>query len=533
MSNQKAGLMQLINFKTFIPPAVLLTLGVIFGAAFPQEFGAASNKVLGFITEQLGWMFTLGSIILLLFCFWAGFSKYGRIKLGGPEAKPQMSLFSWFAVSFTSSLAIGISYWCVAEPMTHFMNPPGFLGIEGGTAEAAQMALRYTYLHWAFVPFAIYASAGVAVAFLFFNAGKPFRVSSALYPLVGEKANGGIGNLVDAIAIFAMVGGIGTSLGLGTMQIAGGLEYAFGLKSGISTLAAIILIMTVLYTTVACSGLLKGIKWVGNLNMGMYFFLLLFIFILGPTRAIIENIITSAGDYIQNFIPITTNVDPILQSGFHEGWTTFYWAWWLAFAPLTGLFMIKLAKGRTVRQFVLMNLFAPASFVLIWFGTFGTAGIFSDMFQGTNIGQIISEEGSAIALFALLKNYPLFSFMSVFALILVGISFNTQAEAVCLTLSTMTTVGYDASGNEKAPPKPMIIFWGVLMGLITIILLYTGGEQAFKALQTSVVVCGLPIIFLQVIMAGAYVKCMKNCKQYDKVGTFDHPAYKDIVADQN
>lgn len=529
---EKKSFFQLVNKRVFYPTAVLLTLAVALGAIFPVKFGEVATGLLSFITEQFGWMFTLATVILLLFCFWAGFSKYGRIRLGGPHAKPQMSVFSWFAVSFTSSLAIGVSYWCVAEPMTYFMTPPAFLEISAQSVEAATMALRYTYLHWSFVPFAIYTSAGVAVAFLFYNARKPFRVSTALYPLIGEKANGSIGNLVDAVAIFAMVAGMGTSLGLGTMQIVGGLEYVFGIQGGIVTLTVIVLLMTVIYTCVACSGILKGVKVVGNVNMLLYFLVLFFVFAFGPTRNILENTITAVGDYMFNFIPLATNLDPLKQTGFHESWTTFYWAWWFAFAPLTGLFMIKLAKGRTIRQFVMVNLVGPASFIFIWFGTFGSSAIFMDMFQGTTIGQMIVENGSSIAMFALLENLPFKTITSIIVLILVALSFNTQAEAVSVTLAAMTTVGFDDSGNEKEPPKMMIIFWGVLMGAITIILLYAGGEQAFQALQSSVVVFGLPIVILQVVMAFAYVKCMLQCKKWDKVGTFDHPEYKDIVADQ-
>ena len=532
MKEKRNGFWSMINKQVFIPPAVLLVISVLFGALFPQQFAEGSGKVLGYITKNFGWMFTLGSIILLVFCLWAGFSKYGKIPLGGPKAKPEMGMFSWFAVSFTSSLAIGISYWCVAEPMTYYMNPPAFLGLKGQTVEAAEAAMRYVYLHWSLIPFAIYASAGIAVAFLFHNAKMPFRVSSALFPLLGKRVNGSAGNAVDAITIFAMVGGIGTSLGLGTMQIASGLQYVFGVNSGIAVQTLIVLVMSVAFIAVACSGVLKGVKWVGNINMILYFFVLIFVFIFGPTRGIIENTITSAGDYLFHFIPLATNLDPIRQTGFHESWTTFYWAWWLAFAPLTGLFMIRLAKGRTIREFVMVNLVAPASFVLIWFGTFGSAGIFSDMFGGTNLGQIIAEKGSAFAMYAMLENYPMPIFMSAVVLILVAISFNTQAEAVCITLSAMSTVGFDEAGNEKEPPKPMIIFWGVIMAAITIVLLYTGGTSAFQALQTSVVVCGLPIIFLQVLMAFAYVKCMSKCKDYDLVGTFDDPRYQDIIQDQ-
>lgn len=443
-----------------------------------------------------------------------------------------MTMFEWFAVSFTSSLAIGVSYWCVAEPMTYYMNPPAFTGVEGQTTEAAVLAMRYAYHHWAFIPFAIYTSAGVAVAFLFYNCGKPFRVSSSLDPLFGNKNNSTLANFVDAVCIFAMVGGIGTSLGLGAMQIVAGMKYVFGIESNIGSLTAIIVVMAIIYTVVATTGIHKGIKHVGTFNMYMYFALMFFVFAFGPTRHILENIITASGDYIFNFIPLSMNLDPIKQTGWHESWTIFYWAWWFVFAPLTGLFMVKLAKGRTIRQFVLVNMIAPASFILIWFGTFGTAGIFSDMFAGTEIGKKIIEFGSEIAMFELLSHYPFTTLTCITTMVLVGLSFNTQAEAVAYTLAAMTTVGFDSAGNENDPPKIVIVFWGIIMAAITIILLYTGGKNSMLALQTSVVFCGLPIIFLQVLMAYSYYKCMKQCKKYDIVGTFDDPQYKDIVADQ-
>lgn len=524
--------MDLVNKQAFFPPAIILVILVIIGAVFPASFGDYAGRALSWITENLGWFFTASSVVLLVFCLWAGFSKYGKIKLGGPDAKPQLSKLSWFAVSFTSSLAIGVSYWCVSEPMTFFQSPPTFLGIEPNSVEAAQVAMRYTYLHWSFIPFAIYVAAGLSVAFLFYNAKLPFRISSSLYPILGERAlKGKVSNAIDAFAAFSMVGGLGASLGMGTMQIASGIEYVLGIESNITVWTGIIVVMTVLFISVACSGILKGVKWVGNVNMMLYFAILIFVFVNAPTRSIIEAIITSVGDFVYNFVPLATNLDPIQQTGWHEGWTIFYWAWWISVAPLTGLFMIKLAKGRTIREFVLINLVAPACFVFIWFGTFGYAGIFSDMFSGSNIAGIIAESGTPVGMFALLQQYPLAMLTSVVAIILVAMSFNTQAEAVCVTLAALTSVGFDESGNEKDPPKPIVIFWGLALSSIALILLYAGGEQALGALQSAIVVCALPIVILQVVMAYSYFKCMMNCEKYDKVGTFDDARYKSIVAD--
>ncbi len=517
-----------------MPPAIIITFVVTFGAVFPTTFDSGSQALLSFITQYFGWLFVLGSLVLLGFCFWAGFSKYGRIKLGGPNAQPEMSMFKWFAVSFTASMAIGITYWCVAEPMTYFMKPPDFLGLASASADSAKMALRYCYLHWTFIPFAIYSSVGISIAFLFYNAGKPFRVSTALHPLIGERGiYGTVGYLVDALAIFAIVCGIGTSLGFGTMQIVGGIEYIFGFKGNTFITTAIIVGMAFIYITVACTGIHKGVKYLGTINMYLYFFLMIFVFIFGPSISMIENTITATGDFLANFLPLVTDLDPIKQTGWHENWTIFYWAWWLSFAPLTGLFMIKLAKGRTVKQFLIVNLIAPCLFMFLWFGVFATAAMFSDMFAGTTIGQQVIEHGTQVSVFALLKQYPFFGFTSVLLLLLVALSFNTQAEASAITLAIMTTVGFDKFGNEQDPPKSIVIFWGSLIAALTIILLYTGGENAYNALQTAVIVAGLPIMILQLFMAYGYYKAMKRCAKYDIVGTFKHPAYKYIAINGN
>ncbi len=525
----KQSLWSSINKGVFFPPAILLTIAITFGAMYPVEFGKYMGIALAYITEQLGWLFTLGSMTIIAFCMWAGFSKYGRIRLGGPKATPAMTKFQWFAVSFTASLALGVSYWGVAEPMTYFMTPPTFLGIEGQSVDSANVAVVFSYLHWTFVPFSIYAACGICVAFLFYNCGKPFRVSTALYPLLGDKAYGPIGNTVEAICIFSTVGGIGTSMGLGIMQIGGGLEYVFGVNMDTTGMIILIVAMGFIYSFVATTGVHKGIKVVGSFNMYLYFFLLAFVFFFGPTRVIIENTLTSSGQFLMQFLPMVSNVDPFARTGWVEGWTIFYWAWWLAFAPLAGLFLVKLAKGRSVRDFVIVNIIAPTLFIFMWFGTMGTAGIASDLFNGTAIGATIQQYGTEIAVYELLRQYPMAFFTSGVAILLAGLSFNTTAEAIAFTLAAMTTVGFDEKGEEKDPPKSIIIFWGVGMALLTMILLIAGGEQSMQALQTSVIVCGLPIIIIELVMCASYFKCMQNCRDYDIVGTFDDPLYMDIA----
>ncbi|MEG1479319.1 MAG: BCCT family transporter, partial [Clostridiales bacterium] len=349
--------------------AILITVAVIIGIVIPEQFGKAANWAFGFTTTNFGWFYAVGSTLLLVFCLWAGFSKYGKIKLGGKDAKPEMSFFSWFAVALTSGIAIGIVFYGIAEPLGNFTSPPGFTGWEANSPDAAEGALKYVFMHWGLHPYAIYTAAGLCCAFMFWNAKKKFQVSSSLYPIFGEKMNGTPGKIINGLCIFAIVGGIGTSLGIGVTQLSAGINYVFGTNYSDTALALFVISgMAIFYITAACTGLHKGIKYVSNANMYIYFALMIWAFLFGGTLFILNNTSTAIGQYIALIIPQSFYLEPVKQTGWVSGWTIFYWAWWLSFAPLVGLFLIKLAKGRTIRQFVLVNMVAPSVFAIAWFG---------------------------------------------------------------------------------------------------------------------------------------------------------------------
>lgn len=514
LEEKEQGFWNIINYKVFLPPAILLVVAVIIGLVDPDAFGKAASATLKFTLAKFGWFYTLGSTFLLGFCLWAGFSRYGDVKLGGPEAKPELSIYTWWAISICAGIAIGIVFWGVAEPMAHYTNPPPFLHIEGKSLEAGETALRYSFFHWTFHTYGIYVSAAICIAFAFYNSRKPFKVSSSLFPLIGNRIGGGWGHFVDGLAIFAIVGGVGTSLGFGTMQIASGLDFLWGVKSSGTIWLLIILFLTGCYTISSYTGLQRGIKFLSRNNIRLYFLLMVFLLVVGPTIHILENTLTAVGDYLFNLVPMSLYLDPMEKSGWPGSWSNFYWAWWLAFAPIVGLFLARLAYGRTIRQFVLVNLIGPALFGIAWFGLFGSSAIYLDHFQNAGIGAIIKEAGNEVSLYALFQQLPFSGVTIILGVLAICISFITLADSMTSTIAAMTTKGFGQTKTEKEPPARMKVFWGVVMGLLSYVLLVSGGASA---LQTSVIVCGLPILVLQLVMAVAHIKAMRNLGTYDKV----------------
>ena len=514
VAEDSRGFLGLINFKVFLPPATLLVLAVIFGLIDPDAFGKAASATLSFTLARFGWFYTLGSTFLLCFCLWAGFSRYGDVVLGGPEAKPEMSVYTWWAISICAGIAIGIVFWGVAEPMAHYTNPPPFLHLEAQSLAAGETALRYAFFHWTFHTYGIYVSAALCIAFAFYNTQKSFKVSSSLFPLLGNRVDGNWGHFIDGLSIFAIVGGVGTSLGFGTMQIASGLDFLWGVESSGTIWLMIILFLTACYTISSYTGLQRGIKFLSRNNIRLYFILMAFLLIAGPTIHILENTLTAVGDYFANLVPMSLFLDPMEKSGWPGSWSNFYWAWWLAFAPIVGLFLARLAYGRTIRQFVLVNLIGPAVFGMVWFGLFGSSAIYLDHFQNAGIASIIKESGNEVSLYALFQQLPFSGVTIILGVLAICISFITLADSMTSTIAAMTTKGYGDTRTEKEPPARMKIFWGAVMGLLSYVLLVSGGASA---LQTSVIVCGLPILVLQIVMAVAHVKAMKNLDTYDKV----------------
>jgi len=507
----------MLNLKVFLPAAIPLVFAIALGFIYKDEFGQVVGSVLAITLDNFGWFYTMGSTFLLAVTLWACFSKYGKIKLGGPEAKPEMGFFTWFAIALTSGIAIGICFFGVAEPMTHYLAPPIFSGIEGKSLIAGETALRYTYFHWTFHTYGCYTSISLCIALAFYNSKRPFKVSSGLYGLVGDKTNGTLGGVCDCLGLFAIVGGVCTSLGFGALQIGGGLEYIWSIKSTPIVFGLIVLILAVVYTFSSYTGLNRGITIISTWNMRLYFYCLIFLVLVGPTVHMLEALSTAVGDYFQNIIGMSLYAEPMFKSGWVGNWSDFYWAWWLSFAPLVGLFLIRLGYGRTIKEYVLVNLVAPSAFGMVWFAFFGSTAIYYDHFQAANIGEEIAQFGNQVSIYALFEQMPLASINKIVGILIVAISFITLAHSMTSTCAAMTTKGFGESREDMEAPGIMKIFWGALMGLAAWLCLVAGGTQG---LQTVAIICGLPILVMQIAMMFGLIRWFRNQKDFDKVSKF-------------
>lgn len=496
-----------IEKGVFYPPAILLGLALLIGIISPEGFAIGANAALKFTLDYFGWLYLLGTFIFFAFVLFVTVSPIGKVKLGGPDAKPELSLWNWWAIALCAGIAIGIVFWGVAEPLYHYYGPPSIAGVEAQSPGSAVAALQIAYLHWSFHPYAIYSVIGLAIAFAVYNLKQPFRVSSALYPIIGEQVHGFLGKTVDSISIFAITGGVVTSLGLGTMQLAGGLKYLIGITPNNFIYLIIIAVVTACYTISSYTGLHRGIRILSNYNAQIFIGLMIFIFLFGPTKFLLDLGVQAFGSYIQNIVPMSFWADPYgVGQGWNGGWTIFYWAWWLAFAPIVGMFLARISYGRTIREFLLVNVTAPALFGILWFTTFGGAAIYLDSFKKAGIMEAINSNGVEVALYALFGNFPL-SFITVpVAFITIAISFITLADSMTSTVATMTTKNL----ISDEPPAGMKIFWGVVMGGLTILFLIISGAGGTKALQTSSIVAALPIVFLELAALVALILAFYN-----------------------
>lgn len=524
-TTEKKGFFDIVNKWVLFPSGIALLIFVLIGVFIPNQFAAGASAALNFVTKYFSWFITPVAFFTVIFCLWAAFSKYGKIRLGGPDAKPKMKTGVWFAITLTSGIAVGINYYGVYEPVWLAYNPPPFLHLEAMSTEAILKSMEYTLLHWALHPYAIYTAIGVCLVFLIYNSKKKYRIATSLYPLLGEKTYGWIGNLVDALSIFVIVGGIATSLGFATLQIARGLDLIIGFESNAVNWLIIVAIMTAFYTISSISGLHKGITYVSNLNTFLYFFVLIFSFVVIDPFNVLELTISSMGGYVQNFINLSLFLDPIEKTGWIGGNNVFFNTWFFVFAPLCGLFFVKLAYGRTIREFVMVNLIAPSIFIFAWFGIFGGGSIILEMLGNSTIYQDIVNVGSDMALYAFFNQLPWSEFMNVIALIIVILSFVTLAESMTMSISAMTLKEFEDETGEAKPPRIISIFWGTIMALAAYVLLITGGENATNALQTSCIVCGLPIAIVACFQMAAHFKAMKHLELYDEYSKGDLSVY--------
>jgi glycine betaine transporter len=494
---ERGDLMKKVTPVFFV--SVIVTVLFIIWGLLPREkfptlnLDTITTKVHSFILEKFGWFYLLSASIFLVFAFILIFSKYGNIRLGKDNEEPEYNFLTWFAMLFSAGMGIGLVFWGVAEPLYHYYSPPF---VEGQTNEAARAAMRYSYFHWGLHPWAIYTVVALSLAYTQFRKHSPGVISSTLRPILGDRVDGGLGVFINFIAVFATVFGVATSLGLGAIQIGGGISYLFdGVSNTISTQLMIVAVVTVLFMLSAQTGLNRGIKYLSNINIFLAILLMLFLLFVGPTNFIMDVFTSTIGQYLQNLPSMSFRLAPFEQDiTWFQDWTIFYWAWWIAWAPFVGSFIARISRGRTVREFVIGVLAVPTIFGMLWFAVFGGTGIYLEHFIGKNIMEVMSNKGVEIALFTVFENFPLTTLLSAIAIVLISTFFITSADSATFVLGMQTTNG------SLNPSNQVKFVWGIIQSATAAILLWNGG---LAALQRASIIAALPftVIMLMIVVS--------------------------------
>ncbi|WP_181348972.1 BCCT family transporter [Thalassobacillus sp. CUG 92003] len=492
--------------KVFYISVVVAFLFIIWGV-IPEDtlptwnLSNVTGQVQSFLTEKFGWFYLLSATGFLGFAIFLVFSKYGNIKLGKPDDEPEYPYITWFAMLFSAGMGIGLVFWGTAEPIQHFHSPP--FG-DSTTDEAAKVAMRYSFFHWGLHPWAIYAVIALALAYFKFRKNAPGVVSAALTPLIGEeRVKGPIGTGIDFIAVFATIFGVATSLGLGALQISGGLAFIVpGLDDSFLLQLSIIGIVTVLFMISAMTGLNKGIKYLSNTNIVLAIGLMLFLLFAGPTNFIMDLFTTTFGSYVGNLPDMSFRLTPFSDdSSWVQGWTIFYWAWWISWAPFVGTFIARVSKGRTIREFILGVLLVPTIFGGLWFSVFGGTAISLEYFDGVDIFSDVNNIGEEVALFSMLQHVPLGIIMSIIGLTLISTFFITSADSATFVLGMQTT------GGSLNPRNQVKFVWGIIQAGTASVLLWQGG---LGALQTAAIISAFPFTFIMIAMCFSLYKAFKD-----------------------
>lgn len=491
---ERLGPFPRVNKPVFITSSILIIGFIIFGAFFTETAGALFSYLQSFITTNFGWFFILLMNMALVFCIYLIASRYGDIRLGQQTERPQYSLGSWIGMLFSAGIGIGLVYWGTAEPLYHYMAPPM---AEPETMEAAKQAMNISFLHWGLHAWAIYTIVALSLAYFHFRRGLPLSIRSTLYPILGQKIYGRWGHTVDILAVFGTMFGVVTSLGLGVMQINSGLENLFGLTNSLAVQFVIIAFITLLACGSLMLGLDKGIKRLSDLNMGLTGLLLAFIVILGPTLFIFDSFFENIGNYLAAVVPLSFWGESYSGTDWQSGWTIFYWAWWVSWAPFVGVFIARISRGRTIREFTLGVLLIPMTILFFWFTAFGGVAIHMELLAALDpalvspglIEAVQADTGSAI--FKLVEYYPFAKPITLLIVIMIVLWFVTSSDSASFVIDMLT------AGGDTNPPKIQRLFWATAEGFIAAILLAAGG---LGALQAAAIVAGLPFAIVIFVM---------------------------------
>ncbi|CAM4160122.1 BCCT family transporter [Abyssicoccus albus] len=476
----------------FIVAAIIIVIFAALAFLFPTQFGEIATNVYDTVATNFSWLFLLAVFIFVVFLISLAISPYGRIKFGRNDEEPEFSFRSWIGMLFSGGLGVGLVFYGVAEPMTHMADAP--FAKEMALGEQARVAMGYTFFHWGMSQWAVFAIAGLAIGYYQFRRERNGLISTALEPLFGMYYPNWIRKVIDILAVIATVTGIATSIGLGIMQVNGGLNITYNIPNNNVTLMIITLLMTVIFIISATTGLKRGVKYLSNMNMAICVLLILFVLIFGPTRFILETFVVGVGDYITNFIPYSLRLNPFVENGesqWVQDWTVFYWAWVIAWSPFIGAFIARISRGRTIREYVLGVLIIPPLLSFVWMATLGGSAIYMDLFESTNLVDIVQDDNTK-ALFAFFNELPFGLVTSTLAIVLIFTFIVTSADSATYIVSSMT------SNGDLNPSMRMKISWGIIIASITLALITT--DDGLTSLQTGAIVAGLPFTFILLML---------------------------------
>ncbi len=477
--------------------AGLIALIVLWGLVSPASLGNTFDTALGMATRNFGWLYlwvVLGLVVLAIFL---ALSRYGDLKLGSEDDEPDFSLPAWFSMLFAAGMGIGLVYWGAAEPLSHYAAPPP--GVAPLTPEAANAAMRYSFFHWGLHPWAIYGIVGLCIAYFQFRRGSNALISSSIESLPWRSVQR-LSPVFNIMAIVATAFGVAASLGMGAAQINSGLHNVFGMPMGVNWQLGIIVVVTVLFVGSAVTGVDRGVKILSQANLILALALAVLVFVLGPTVAIIDTFTMTLGSYLSDFVRMSLRLTPFRDSSWVGGWTIFYWAWWMAWSPFVGLFIARISKGRTIREFLLGVVIAPTLVGFMWFSIFGGTALNMEIFQGARLAEAAASD-TALALFAMLNQLPLGILTSAIATILVVVFFITSGDSATWVLGSMS------EGGTGEPSMRSKILWGCLVSGIALALLLAGG---LKAVQTATIVFALPFSIVLVLMGVALMRAIRQ-----------------------
>jgi len=499
-----------INLSVFLPPAILLVLCMGYSLIDPADFLVKVKSANDWVLYHFGWLFSSGTLLFFLLCIWIYFSPLAKLRIGGKDAKPILTRWEWFSITLCTTIAIGILFWATAEPLYHLHTPPGGIGLKANSAEAARFALSTMFLHWTFTPYSIYTVAGLMFAIAYYNLKQPFSLGSMLFPLTGGNLGKGWSNAIDAVCLYSLVAGMAASLGAGILTVAGGMERFFGVKDTPMLLLLIALVIVASFIISAITGLFNGIRILSNINTYAFFVLALFVLVFGPTRYLFQYGMEGMSDYATTFFPRSLSIN--IDKSWADSWTVFYWANWLAWTPVTALFLGRVAIGYTVRDFINYNLVLPSLFSIVWMVIFSGSAIHMDFVTHTaNLYGTLQNQGPESVIYGVLDQLPLPEVTGIAFLGTAFLSYVAGADANTSAMSSLSSTGISPESPEAA--VWIKIVWGTLVGLIAWVMVANAGIEGIKMAST---LGGFPALFLVLAVAVGLVKILLWPKAYLK-----------------